>query len=65
MPENFLNVREAASVIGCTEGRICQLLRAGVVRGEKLNERAWLIYRDSAEAYARSPRLVGRPRTVG
>jgi excisionase family DNA binding protein len=60
--KNLLSVKEAAEVIGCTDGRICQLCRAGDLRAEKINERAWVIYRESAEAYARIVQPSGRPR---
>jgi len=60
--KNLLNVKEAAELIGITEGRVCQLARDGSLRGEKLNERAWAIYRESAVEYRDRPQTVGRPR---
>lgn len=60
--KNLLSVKEAADVIGCTEGRVCQLCRSEELHAEKINERAWVIYRESAEAYARKAKTTGRPR---
>jgi hypothetical protein len=37
------SVAEAATIIGCTEGRVRQLLRSQEMRGIKVNERAWLV----------------------
>lgn len=58
----FLSVKEAADVIGCTVGRVRQLLIAGDLKGEKLNERAWAIPRTVAQKYAEKPAKTGRPR---
>jgi excisionase family DNA binding protein len=45
----FVNVSEAAELLGCTVGRIRQLLIAKELRGIKANERAWLIPREEVE----------------
>lgn len=58
----FLSVRDAASILGCTHGRIRQLLLAGILPGEKLNERAWAIRRTAVEKLAKQPQTTGRPR---
>lgn len=60
--KNLLSVEEAANVIGCTEGRVRQLLRSGELKGVKLNERAWAVYAEAAEKMADNPATVGRPR---
>jgi hypothetical protein len=57
-----VSVSEAAEVIGCTEGRVRKLLIDGVLKGTKLNERAWAVDLSSAEKYARTPQKLGRPR---
>lgn len=61
----FLSVDEAAAALGFTTGRIRQLLRCEELRGEKLNERAWAVYRDSVEKFAKNHKMggPGRPRT--
>src|SRR5690606_28426241 len=61
--DNLVSVNEAAEVIGCTVGRVRQLLIAGRLEGEKLNERAWRVDRRSAEKYARDMAHTGRPRS--
>jgi hypothetical protein len=57
----FISVPEAANIIGCTGGRVRQLLIEGVLKGVKLNERAWAVRKDSAKKYA-VPKTTGRPR---
>ncbi len=58
----FVSVQEAAEIIGCSGGRVRQLLIEGTISGQKLNERAWAVERKSAEAFAKVPQTVGRPR---
>jgi hypothetical protein len=58
----FVSVAEAAEIIGCSPGRVRQLLIDGTLTGQKLNERAWAVERKSAEAFAKTPQTVGRPR---
>jgi excisionase family DNA binding protein len=60
--DNLLTTEEAAKLIGCTEGRVCQLLREGAIKGKKFNERAWAVDRESAEKYRDAPQHTGRPR---
>jgi hypothetical protein len=49
----------AAGVIGCTDGRVRQLLRAGHLAGRRVG-RDWLVVLASAERYRDSPRKPGR-----
>lgn len=60
----FISVADAAEILGCTGGRIRQLLIDGVIAGMKLNERAWAVERKSVEKLAKVPQTVGRPRLV-
>jgi hypothetical protein len=60
-----VSVTDAAYIIGCTTGRVRQLLLNGDIRGKKLgeNERApWLVSKSDAEKMARKPAATGRPR---
>jgi len=60
---DFCNVEEAARIIGCTDGRVRQLLRAGrSLKGRKFNGRAWLVEQQSAENYAALQQKTGRPK---
>jgi excisionase family DNA binding protein len=59
---NFVSVPEAADILGCTGGRVRQLLIAGELPGEKLNARAWAVDRKAVEKMAAIPRTKGRPR---
>jgi hypothetical protein len=61
-PKPYISVKDAADILGCTEGRVRQLLDAEVIAGTKLHERAWAVERKSVEAYARREITVGRPR---
>lgn len=58
----FLSVEEAAGFLGITGSRVRQMLRDDELRGEKLNERAWAVYRDSVEKAAKNQRDGGRGR---
>mgnify|MGYP001199890953 CR=1 FL=1 len=66
MQINFdaVSVSAAAEIIGCTTGRVRQLLRDGMLRGEKLGARAWAVSRVDASKLARTPAKTGRPRKV-
>lgn len=57
-----VSVEEAATIIGCNESRVRQLLGSGDLSGQKLNARAWVVSRESAERYAAEPQRTGRPR---
>ena len=61
----FVNVQEAAKLVGCTEGRIRQMLLDGTLKGEKANQRAWLILTTEIERLREKPYTTGRPRTSG
>lgn len=58
----FLSVEEAAVALGITGSRVRQMLREDELRGEKLNERAWAVYRDSVEKAAKNQTYGGRGR---
>lgn len=58
----FLSVEEAALALGITTSRVRQMLRGDELRGEKLNERAWAVYRESVEKAAKSHVSGGRGR---
>lgn len=62
--KSFVSVADAAEILGCTVGRIRQLLIDGTIYGMKLNARAWAVERKSVEKLARIPQKVGRPRLV-
>lgn len=60
--EKLLTVKEAARLIGVTEGRICQLLRSGSMRGIKVNQKAWLVPESEIKKF-QTPLKRGRPRS--
>lgn len=60
----FISVQDAAEILGCTVGRVRQLLMAGTLDGQKLNERAWAVERKSVEKYAKQDIRLGRPRVA-
>ena len=59
---DYISVEKAAAVIGVTEGRIRQLLRAKQLAGEKLHHMAWIVDRKDAERLAATEQKTGRPR---
>jgi excisionase family DNA binding protein len=59
---DFVSVNKAAEMLGCTVGRVRQLILDGTLPGEKLNERAWAIPRKAVEKFASRPQVKGRPR---
>lgn len=58
----YLTVSEAAQIVGITNGRLCQLLRAGVLKGHKAGNCAWMIPRKEIERFKAKPQTTGRPR---
>lgn len=60
--ERLLTVSQAAEVIGCTPGRVRQLILAGTLEATKLSPRIMLVQKKDAEKIARNPANVGRPR---
>lgn len=58
----WMNVEEAAAAIGCTTGRIRQMLADGTLKGEKLHARAWAIPATEVERIQEKPYTTGRPR---
>lgn len=60
--DDYVTVAEAAEIIGCTDGRVCQMARAGELKGQKMGKRTWIILRKDCEKYAKTPQKMGRPR---
>ena len=58
----FLSVKEAAKILGCTDGRVRQLVLSGVLKYERFNGRALAIPLESLQKYAKTPIKTGRPR---
>ncbi len=64
-PEDpFMDVAEAASVLGVTTVRVCAMLRDGVLAGEKENGR-WKVRAQSVRDRVNNPRKGGRPSKGG
>lgn len=60
-----VSVTDAAGIIGCTTGRVRQLLIEGGIRGKKLGKKPnapWVVSRVDAEKLAKNPADTGRPR---
>lgn len=60
--KNLISVVEAAEIIGCTTRNVRKLIDEGKVKATALHNRSWVVYRSSAEAYARKPQEIGQPR---
>lgn len=61
-PNDLLSVEEVAELCGMSHSRVCQLLRAGLMKGEKLRGVFWQIARKEAEKFSQRPTAAGRPR---
>lgn len=67
--DRFCGISEAADFLGCTTGRVRQLLGSGDIKGEKVGEfdnSPWMVDRRSLEKYRDSrPEgpSRGRPRS--
>lgn len=62
MKNPFLNVEQAADVIGCHPSRVRQMLSDGQLEGFKANGKAWLVDPSSAEKVRDTVAPTGRPR---
>lgn len=58
----FVSVTQAAQQLGCTTGRVRQLLIAGIIEGQKLTPRSWAVKTSSLDKVAKIPHTTGRPR---
>jgi len=41
--ETYLSTHEVAEALGLTDGRICQMIRAGQIRAQRLGKHSWAI----------------------
>lgn len=63
--EEFYTVRQAATLIGCTPGRIRQLILDGTLTGEQVGDgdnAPWLLHKEPVKTYAQKEYSTGRPR---
>ena len=60
MITGYLNVRDAATRLGVTPGRVRQMLIANEIRGKLVNPRAWLISVAEVERVQRRREKSGR-----
>ena len=60
--KNLISVVEAAQIIGCTTRNVRKLIDEGKVKAVALHDRSWVVYRSSAESYAKKPQIIGQPR---
>lgn len=60
---DYVTPPEAAEIIGCTKGRVYQMLRGGEFNDLlKFGKRNFLISKKEAQKVASSPSSIGRPR---
>jgi len=65
LPDQLMDTKEAAAIIGVTAIRVRQLASAGKLKGERLGgpERGlWVFRRADVVTFAARPRRAGRPR---
>ncbi len=61
--KGMVSVQTAADIIGCSTAHVRRLLASEIIAGEQLDGSGyWLVYRDSAEEFAKTQPKVGRPR---
>ena len=58
----FVGVKEAASILGCTDSNIRKLIAAGTLRAHSLSDRVYVVCRESLDKYAARKIKAGRPR---
>lgn len=61
-PTDKLSVDEVAELTGLTHSRVCQLLRAGTMVGDKFRGIVWQVERKEAERFKERFTERGRPR---
>lgn len=64
-PTDKLSVDEVAELCGMCHSRVCQLLRAGEMKGTKFRGIFWQVERREAEKFKIQPEGKGRPRVNG
>ena len=63
--DKFCGIKEAAEVLGCTTGRVRQLILKGEIAGEKYGEydnAPWLVDRQSLNKFSKIKPTTGRKR---
>jgi hypothetical protein len=63
LPHTMISVEKAAEIIGVTTGRVRQLLRGGLLVGQKFSPRTWVVDERSAQKVRKTQHSVGRPRS--
>jgi excisionase family DNA binding protein len=61
--KNWVTVKDAAEIIGCSNGHIRHLIDDDKLVAKKFGN-CWAIERKTAEKVARTPAKTGRPRKV-
>lgn len=60
---DWISVNRAAEILGCTPGRVRQLLGENRLTGEKLDGTSiWMVSCESVENYGKQDLSPGRPR---
>ena len=61
--QGYVSAQEAAEIIGCTDGRVRQMVRSGEIKGAvRAGKWAYLIPVTEAERIKDAPHKSGRPR---
>lgn len=60
--DKYVTVKDAARIIGCTTGRVRQLIYADAIEAEQVGGHIWMVLRKAAEKMGGEPSRVGRPR---
>lgn len=64
----YVSVPQACEIVCVTDGMIGRMLASGILKGFRLNKKAWAVCRESCEKnireYLASPKKGGRPRVL-
>lgn len=61
--DNFVTVKRASEIIGCTHGRVLQLIYDKALEGTKMRGLPfWFVRLDQVNKMAENPPKTGRPR---
>lgn len=58
-PDDLLTTAEAGEVMGVTDAHVRRVIGAGQLKAQRFGERAWMVRRADAEAWAKAERRTG------
>lgn len=62
LQQNWVTVKEASEILGCSVQHVRHLARSEVIRSSKLTERTMVVHLPDVQKYNEIEKTVGRPR---